>query len=292
VVTRLQNGAGWQVTFDASSSKAAGLAGSPAATVTMTLQDAPVAGQRYDIADPAEGVAFQGTAWSAVGTVNGLGGDTLSVTNGKGRGWIRFDTAPAKAGDPAKGTFQIVFEGDCAPRDATLTLAGSFDATARDATFAPPTAGGIDSPEFRAWKCGLFDLFLLSLTITGMDGAVSLSLDGAPVASDTTPLNSAKYAWEDDKLNISFYGSDTNLDLSVEHPVAGRNLVTVGSLIPGGDCYYDVKSGEVDLPTFGGGDTDRWLTGSFDVTFTKASWAQGNCPDRHATGQFGAPVCR
>jgi hypothetical protein len=151
---------------------------------------------------------------------------------------------------------------------------------------------GTDSPAFRAWKCGLFDLFLLAKTIVGIDGAVSLALDGAAIQSESSPLDQARYSWEDDTLELSFYAEDVTFSARVEHPVSGENLVASGALYPGDDCYYDVKAGVVTLDGFTGAEVDRWLTGTFDVQFTKSSFAEGTCPDHQAVGRFGAAVCR
>ena len=41
-----------------------------------------------------------------------------------------------------------------------------------------------------------------------------------------------------------------------------------------------LKSGKVTVPSFEGSESDRWLTGSFDVLFTPASFSTGTCPDR------------
>ncbi len=273
--------------------------GSATATIYLDLDAAPTGGGTYAV-EATEGYVLHGTADSAVGGMTGLGNETYLVGGGDttvvGAGFIQLDQGFSKVGDPVTGSFSLTLASECAPRDATLTLAGSLSTTVHDPTSVIPGFGWTpDSPEFRYWVCSLYDLFVLSSSIQGYQGAVQILLDGAlSPAGDATFMNYAKYDWEDDRFSLAFYGQDLTLMLTVDNPVDGSNPLSSGTLMfsSNNDCFYDKKAGSVTISGIGDGVTEPWLTGSFDVDFTKSSFAEGSCPDHKVSGQFGAAVCR
>ncbi len=287
----------WQLAISLVSSKSVGIAGAPIATVDLYLDAAPTAAATFDVAD-GEGYVVQGSAWSAAGSLTGLGGETYQLQGGTsspiGSGQIRFDGGFANVGDPVKGSFVLSLVPGCAPKGASLNLKGTFDTTVHASpSTVPDFSGGVDSPAFKYWKCSMFDLFVTVTTMQYFEGAIQMTVDGVMAATEANPLDTAKYEWEQDSLTLAFYGKDTTLSLSVEHPVAGENLVTYGTLFfADSECYYQPAGGKVVLVAFNGAETDRWLTGTFDIQFTAAAGSVGNCPDRLVEGQFGAPVCR
>ncbi len=294
-----QAGSGrWQLDLNFVSSAASAVNGSPIVTVSLNLDAPPTAGATYDVAG-GDGYVVRGNGWSAAGTLTGLGGETYELGggtgNGVGAGSIRFDSAFTGIGDEAKGAFTLTLVPGCAPKGVLLTLKGTFDTAVHAATsLSPPDlTGGIDSPAFKFWKCSLFEVFVTATAMQSFEGAVQVTVDGVLAVADGNSLDSAKYQWEEDQITIAFYGKEVTVSMSVQHPGAGENLVTSGMLIfNGSDCYYQPGGGKVVMQQFSGAETDRWVTGTFDVTFTAAAGSQGNCPDRVVQGQFGAPVCR
>ena len=286
----------WRLTLDFISSKSSDVNGSPAVSAHLDLQTAPTGAVTFDVVAGGD-YSLRADAYSAAGGLTGLGSDTYELIGGSstavGSGTIHLDQGFANVGDKVTGTYDLTLVPGCAPRGASLRLRGSLSTEVSKAGLLPDFTGGIDSPAYRKWICGLYDIFLMSTTFSDFGGALQVLVDGALAASDSTVLDSAKYSWEQDQLDLRFYGKETTFSASVAHPVAGDNLAPTGSLMfSGSDCYYEVKSGKVTLPSFEGSESDRWLTGSFDVLFTPSSFSTGTCPDHQVSGQFGGPVCR
>lgn len=265
----------------------AAIGGNPIATLTIRGEGLPASGATYDVS-----AGLSGSAWSAIGSLVGLGGETYRLNEETGRGAIVLDSGFAKLGDAVKGTFDVELGADCGPRGATLALRGTIDVKVQERASLFPDY--TDAASIERYTCGLIGLFLFSLSIQTSEGMVQVALDGVADGGEPSPLNGAAYRWQDDRFALNYYGDNTTVMLQVDHPVAGSNVVTGGSLyLDGSDCYYEVGSGTVTLQSFNGADVDRWLTGSFAATFTKSSFSSGtDCPDHVVDGQFGAAVCR
>ncbi len=275
---------------------AAAISGAPAATAYLRLESAPTAARSFTLDNLAEGEDLSGDALSAVGAMTGLANETydLVADGGRAHAEIQLEAGFANAGDPVRGQFRFTYGPECAPANASLTLSGRFDTVLRDAQGFMPSVYDPEAPEYQAWLCGFYDLFVWAKSVASFwEGAIQVYVDGAAVVSESEPYATARYSFDNDQLSLSYYGGDTNVSATVDRPVSGTNEVTNGSLMfNGSDCYYEVASGTVVLADFGGGTSDTWFTGSLDVQYTKASYAQGDCPDHTVTGQFGAAVCR
>jgi len=290
--------ADWRMQLQFVPAGTANPAGAATATVYLDLDAAPSGGATYAV-ESGEGYVIHGTADSALGGMLGLGNETYAVGGGDttviGSGSIQLDQGFSKVGDTVTGSFNLTFASQCAPPDATLTLAGTISTKVREPMNIVPSFDWTpESNEFKQWVCSLYDLFLLSSSIQEYQGAVQVLLDGAISPSGgAANMSYAKYAWEKDAFSLAFYGQDLTLTLSVDDPLDGSNPVTSGMLMfSKGDCIYEKKSGSVTISGIEGSGGDAWVTGSFDVDFVKPDYIDASCPEHKVTGQFGAPVCR
>jgi len=277
------------------------ISGQPMISVALNMDTPPAGAVQYDVENPAEGVRFRADAYSTAGGVIGLGtttyglGDSGSSTVGKGT--VKFDQGFSKPGDPITGRFDLELGPECAPKSSRIIVHGSFNTKAGDqATLFPSGLTDPNSPEFKAWYCGLYDLAAMAPLMTTPKGAVQANVDGMPlmVDPDSAFMNTSSYSWDNDSLSMSIFGQTQTVMFSVDAPKPGANPLTYAQFMEdGSDCAYQLSQGTLTLDPFTSADDVEWLTGSFSFTVTKAAYSEGaNCPDHTVTGQIGAAVCR
>lgn len=284
--------------FDFVSGRNVGGIFAPQANLQLELPIAPTVPGTYEVKTVDDSLyRIRGQAVSSNGAPVGLSSETYQVETydtAVGSGWIKLDNGFANAGDRVKGSLAINFAAECAAPQARLNIEASFDSILRDSPGLMPI--GMEPASLEIWQCSLFDLVSWATAVNAQGlstGAVQVAVDGAPLAG-ADPLSTAQYSWSTDELQISYYGDTGYFTATVAHPASGANPVAGASLYLEGssDCYLTMSAGTVTLPSFGGADTTRWLTGSFVVDFVASSLSSGtDCPAVKATGQFGAPVC-
>jgi len=283
----------WTITVNLVSSKSDGLNGQPVANFQLQLATAPTATQSYVVGpDMAEGYSFTAQAVSAVGTIVGLGNEIYEISDTVGTGTVTLNTF-SKIGDKVTGSFDLTFASQCAPNGASVRIRGQIDTKARALNTLFPSITDIESEEYTAWKCWLFEFFLWAQMVESWQhGAIQTNVDGSIVMTEDNLLNGAEYLWDTDTFNLREYGDDFMLIAGVDSPKPGENLVTSGSMtLPGqDDCYYEVQSGKVTLQDFSTSTT--WIPGTFDIDFKASDDSTGTCTSHKLTGQFGAAVCR
>ncbi len=283
----------WLLSAEMVVSDGIGLNGRPIANFSLSLAAAPTAKTTYVVGpDATDGYEFRAQAISSMGTIVGLGNEIYEITDQVGSGTITLD-AFNKIGDRITGTFDLTLAPTCAPNGASLRIKGRIDSTARAVASLWPSSMDIESVDFTAWKCWIFEFYLWgALVESWRHGAIQASLDGTMIAGEDNFLNGAEVLWEPDTLNVRQYADQVTFSLTVDHPVPGANLATSGMLLVEGadDCYYEVAGGAVTLEDFAAGST--WVPGTFDVDFKASTWSTGTCPEHTVTGQFGAAVCR
>jgi hypothetical protein len=285
------------------SSKASGVSFAPQATFTLELPAAPTAGAVYPVtAVSSSSYRISGQASSSNGAPEGMGNETYKIdtatsyssTVAMGSGQITFTTAFANVGDPVKGSLSLTFAANCAAPSASLTLQATIDTAVTDASSLLPTSYDPNSPIYKDWVCGFFEL--MSWSTQGFStGAAQVVVDGVPL-SGANPLNSVEYQWNTDTLNISYYGDTGTFMATVDKPKLGANTLSSAMYTESGganDCLFMLKTGTVTITDFAGKENTRWMTGSFQVDLSVPDYAgsAATCGTRSAMGQFGAPVC-
>jgi hypothetical protein len=284
--------------FDFVSSGNIGGIFAPQANLQLELPVAPTVPGTYEVKTVDDGLyRIRGQAVSSNGAPVGLSSETYQLETydaAVGSGWIKLDNGFANAGDRVKGSLAVNFAAECAAPQASLNIQASFDSILRDSSGLTPI--GTDPASLEIWECSLFDLMSWATAVNaqGMStGAVQVAVDGVPLTG-TDPVSLSRYSWSTDRLQITYYGDTGSFSATVDHPVSGANPVASASLYldNNSDCYLTMSAGTVTLPSFGGADTTRWLTGSLVVDFAASPLSSGTtCPAVKATGQFGVPVC-
>jgi hypothetical protein len=284
------------LSFDVVSSKNIGTAFAPQARFELDLPAAPVIAGVYEVKTAADSeYRMHGQAASCNGAPAGLSSESFRLeTYGTavGSGWIKLDQGFANAGDRVKGSFALSFGADCAASRASLNIQASFDSILRDS--ASPTT--TDPATTKIGQCSRFDQLSSAIASNSQGlstGAVQVVVDGTPMV-DKNALITSQYLWITDQMKISYFGDGGYFSATVDHPTGGVNKATGASLSlrDRGDCYMTMKAGTVTIPSFGGADATRWVTGSFANDFEYSPDGSGsNSVPVKATGQFGGPVC-